>query len=61
MLEGRKAVSLPLRFSDGAVFLGPVPLGVIPADITGKRVEPCAQRPSAPRIDSSSRPHGVRA
>ena len=30
-LEGRKAVSLPLRFSDGAVFLGPVPLGIIPA------------------------------
>ena len=30
-LEGRKAVSLPLRFTDGAVFLGPVPLGVIPA------------------------------
>lgn len=30
-LEGRKAVSLPLRFNDGAVSLGPVPLGVIPA------------------------------
>jgi hypothetical protein len=26
-LEGRQAVSLPLRFTDGAVFLGPVPLG----------------------------------
>jgi len=30
-LEGRKAVTVPLRFDDGAVFLGPVPLGVIPA------------------------------
>jgi hypothetical protein len=29
-LEGRKAVSLPLRFQDGAVFLGPIPLGQIP-------------------------------
>lgn len=30
-LEGRRAVSLPLRFTDGAVFLGPVPLGNTPA------------------------------
>jgi hypothetical protein len=30
-LEGRKAVTVPLRFDDGAAFLGPVPLGVIPA------------------------------
>jgi hypothetical protein len=28
-LEGRKAVSLPLRFEDGAVSLGPIPLGRI--------------------------------
>jgi hypothetical protein len=28
-LEGRKAVSLPLRFDDGAVSLGPIPLGRI--------------------------------
>jgi hypothetical protein len=26
-LEGRKAVTVPLRFSDGAVFLGPLPVG----------------------------------
>jgi hypothetical protein len=26
-LEGKRAVSLPLRFVDGAVFLGPLPLG----------------------------------
>jgi hypothetical protein len=26
-LEGRRAVALPLRFDDGAVFLGPIPLG----------------------------------
>jgi hypothetical protein len=26
-LEGRRAVTLPLRFSDGAVSLGPIPLG----------------------------------
>jgi hypothetical protein len=26
-LEGQRAVSLPLRFNDGAVSLGPVPLG----------------------------------
>jgi hypothetical protein len=30
-LEGRKAVTLPLRFTDGAVFLGPVPIGNTPA------------------------------
>jgi hypothetical protein len=30
-LEGRKAVSLPLRFDDGAMFLGPIPLGRVPA------------------------------
>ena len=28
-LEGKRAVSLPLRFVDGAVFLGPLPLGQI--------------------------------
>jgi hypothetical protein len=26
-LEGRRAVTLPLRFDDGAVFLGPIPIG----------------------------------
>jgi hypothetical protein len=26
-LEGRKAVTLPLRFTDGATFLGPLPVG----------------------------------
>jgi hypothetical protein len=30
-LEGKRAVTLPLRFSDGAVFLGPVPIGITPA------------------------------
>jgi hypothetical protein len=30
-LEGRRAVSLPLRFEDGAVFLGPIPIGRTPA------------------------------
>lgn len=29
-LEGRKAVTLPLRISDGAMFLGPVPVGKLP-------------------------------
>jgi hypothetical protein len=29
-LEGRKAVSLPLRFDDGFVSLGPIPLGRVP-------------------------------
>lgn len=29
-LEGRRAVSLPLRFTDGAVFLGPIPIGNTP-------------------------------
>lgn len=28
-LEGRKAVLLPLRFSDGAVYLGPLPVGQV--------------------------------
>ena len=31
VLEGRRAVTLPLRFDDGAVFLGPIPVGVTPA------------------------------
>jgi hypothetical protein len=30
-LEGRPAVALPLRFDDGAMFLGPVPIGKTPA------------------------------
>jgi len=30
-LEGRPAVSMPLRFSEGAAFLGPLPLGRTPA------------------------------
>ena len=29
-LEGQRAVTLPLRFSDGAVFLGPIPIGNMP-------------------------------
>ncbi len=29
-LEGRRAVTLPLRFDNGAVFLGPIPIGVTP-------------------------------
>jgi hypothetical protein len=29
-LEGRKAVALPLRFDDGFVSLGPIPLGRVP-------------------------------
>jgi hypothetical protein len=31
MLEGKRAVTLPLRFTDGAAFLGPVPIGNTPA------------------------------
>ena len=30
-LEGRRAVTLPLRFSDGAISLGPIPIGNAPA------------------------------
>ena len=30
-LEGKRAVTLPLRFTDGAVFLGPIPIGNTPA------------------------------
>jgi hypothetical protein len=29
-LEGKPAIAMPLRFSDGAAFLGPVPLGQTP-------------------------------
>jgi hypothetical protein len=29
-LEGKRAIMLPLRFSDGAVSLGPIPLGQTP-------------------------------
>jgi hypothetical protein len=29
-LEGKPAVALPLRFTDGAVFLGPIPIGNTP-------------------------------
>lgn len=31
VLEGRRAVNLTLRFDNGAVFLGPIPIGVTPA------------------------------
>ena len=31
MLEGRKARSFPLRFVDGAVYLGPIKVGQVPA------------------------------
>jgi hypothetical protein len=30
-LENRPAVALPLRFEDGAMFLGPIPIGKTPA------------------------------
>jgi hypothetical protein len=30
-VEGRKAIALPLRFNDGAIFLGPIPVGKAPA------------------------------
>ncbi|HEY5167632.1 MAG TPA: DUF2125 domain-containing protein [Pseudolabrys sp.] len=30
-LEGKRAVTLPLRFNDGSVFLGPIPIGNAPA------------------------------
>jgi hypothetical protein len=30
-LEGKRAVALPLRFTDGSVFLGPIPIGNTPA------------------------------
>lgn len=30
-LEGKRAVTLPLRFTDGAMFLGPIPIGRVPA------------------------------
>ena len=30
-LEGKRAVTLPLRFNDGSVFLGPIPIGSTPA------------------------------
>ena len=30
-LEGKRAVTLPLRVSDGAIFLGPIPIGNAPA------------------------------
>jgi hypothetical protein len=30
-LEGKRAVALPLRFDDGRIFLGPIPIGNTPA------------------------------
>lgn len=30
-LEGKRAVALPLRFNDGAIYLGPIPIGNAPA------------------------------
>jgi hypothetical protein len=30
-LEGRQAVTLPLRFKEGVAYLGPIPLGPVPA------------------------------
>jgi|SRR5689334_1849001 len=29
-LEGKRAVALPLRFTDGSAFLGPIPIGNVP-------------------------------
>jgi hypothetical protein len=29
-LEGRRAIAVPLRFTDGAVFLGAIPVGAVP-------------------------------
>ena len=29
-IEGKRAMTIPLRFSDGAVFFGPIPLGQLP-------------------------------
>ena len=29
-LEGKPAVAMPLKFTDGAVTLGPIPVGTIP-------------------------------
>ncbi len=31
ILEGKRAVTVPLHFNDGAVFLGPIPIGNTPA------------------------------
>ena len=31
MLEGQRALTLPLRFSDGTIFLGPIAIGNVPA------------------------------
>ncbi len=30
-LEGKRAVTLPLKFTDGAIYLGPIPVGKMPA------------------------------
>jgi hypothetical protein len=30
-LEGKRAVTLPLRFDDGTIFLGPLRIGTTPA------------------------------
>jgi hypothetical protein len=30
-LEGKRAVTLPLKFNDGAIYLGPIPIGKMPA------------------------------
>jgi len=30
-VEGRPAIALPLRFNDGAIFLGPIAIGQTPA------------------------------
>ena len=30
-LEGKRAVTLPLRFDDGAILLGPIRIGTAPA------------------------------
>jgi hypothetical protein len=30
-LEGKRAVSLPLKFNDGAIYLGPIAVGKMPA------------------------------
>ena len=40
-LEGRKARTFPLRFADGAVFLGPLKVGQTPPLFSIRRTFPC--------------------
>ena len=51
VLEGRKARAFPLRFVDGAVFLGPLKVGADPAAVLARVIASGAKQPIVPHYE----------